>query len=166
MDAAYPLLVVGSSEEHLQVINLAEPTKAFQASLPIIDTLSQSANVVIGTKQYELSPLKMQTRVVACFPSGDGYAVGGIGGRVAIQWTLPDKMKPNNYMFRCHRDDTRAGHTIVYAVNCIKFHPTHTGSFLTGGSDGTMSIWDRDAKARIKCEYSVRGRGRNGWLMK
>ena len=33
MDAAYPLLVVGSSEEHLQVINLAEPTKAFQASL-------------------------------------------------------------------------------------------------------------------------------------
>ena len=31
------------------------------------------------------SPLKWQTRSIACFPSGDAYAVGSIEGRVAIQ---------------------------------------------------------------------------------
>ena len=32
------------------------------------------------------SPLKWQTRVVACFPSANGFAVGSVEGRVAIQY--------------------------------------------------------------------------------
>lgn len=34
----------------------------------------------------QMSPLKRQTRVVAGFPSADGYAVASIEGRVAIQF--------------------------------------------------------------------------------
>ena len=36
--------------------------------------------------QTEKSPLKMQTRVVTCFPSGDGYALGSVEGRAAMQY--------------------------------------------------------------------------------
>ena len=33
-----------------------------------------------------VSPLKWQTRVVSCFPAANGFAVGSIEGRVAIQY--------------------------------------------------------------------------------
>jgi mRNA export factor len=41
--------------------------------------------VLIRRAQAKESPLKMQTRVITAFPSGDGYAVGSVEGRVAIQ---------------------------------------------------------------------------------
>lgn len=34
------------------------------------------------------SPLKWQTRVISCFPSGEAYAVGSVEGRVGIQYAL------------------------------------------------------------------------------
>ena len=37
-----------------------------------------------------MSPLKWQTRVISCFPSGTGFAMGSVEGRVAIQYVLPD----------------------------------------------------------------------------
>jgi hypothetical protein len=36
-----------------------------------------------------MSPLKWQTRVISCFPSGTGFAMGSVEGRVAIQYVLP-----------------------------------------------------------------------------
>ena len=33
-----------------------------------------------------MSPLKWQTRVISCFPSGTGFAMGSVEGRVAIQY--------------------------------------------------------------------------------
>lgn len=66
MDVAYPLMVVGTAERHIQIFNLADnPAVAFKTIL---------------------SPLKMQTRQISCFPDGTGYAVGSIEGRVAIQY--------------------------------------------------------------------------------
>ncbi len=32
-----------------------------------------------------MSPLKWQTRVISCFPTGTGFAMGSVEGRVAIQ---------------------------------------------------------------------------------
>jgi WD40 repeat protein len=32
-------------------------------------------------------------------------------------------------------------------VNAIHFHPKNT--FVTGGGDGVLSIWDKDAKHRL-----------------
>lgn len=35
----------------------------------------------------------------------------------------------------------------VYAVNVIRFHPS--GTFMTAGSDGNFTFWDKDEKARL-----------------
>lgn len=50
------------------------------------------------------SSLKMQTRIVTCFPAADGFAVGSVEGRVAI--TYIDE-KPSTYALIYHpqRDD-------------------------------------------------------------
>ncbi|KAI5119654.1 hypothetical protein M0805_007745 [Coniferiporia weirii] len=129
MDVVYPLMVVGTAERHIQVYNLTNPTTPYRA---------------------HLSPLKWQTRTVSCFPSADGYAVGSIEGRVAIH---------QNYTFRCHRKEQAPNvkdHTLVYAVNDIRFHPVH-GTFSTAGSDGVVSFWDGAARTRLKTFESAPG---------
>lgn len=41
-----------------------------------------------------VSPLKWQTRVISCFPSGTGFAMGSVEGRVAIQYVFPHTHLP------------------------------------------------------------------------
>ena len=85
--------------------------------------------------QTLVSPLKWQTRVVSCFPSANGFAVGSIEGRVAIQY-VEEKDSSNNFSFKCHRRDqspTSKDQSLVYAVNDISFHPVH-GTFSTCGT--------------------------------
>ncbi|KAI0784157.1 Poly(A)+ RNA export protein [Abortiporus biennis] len=130
MDVVYPLMVVGTAERHIQVYNLTNPTAPFK-------------NI--------LSPLKWQTRIVSCFPSGNGFAVGSVEGRVAIQY-VDEKDASNNFSFKCHRRDQNPNskdQSLVYAVNDISFHPVH-GTFSTCGSDGTINYWDKDARTRLK----------------
>ncbi|KAF8920244.1 WD40-repeat-containing domain protein [Mucidula mucida] len=131
-DVQYPLMVVGTAERHIQIFNLTNPTAAYK------------------TIQ---SPLKWQTRVVSCFTAStnQGFAIGSIEGRVAIQY-VEDKDSANNFSFKCHRKDTVANSKdqgMVYAVNDISFHPVH-GTFSTCGSDGTIHFWDKDARTRLK----------------
>lgn len=42
--------------------------------------------------------------------------------------------------------------TKVYAVNDIQFHPLHSATFATAGSDGSFVFWDRVARSRLR-EY-------------
>jgi mRNA export factor len=65
MDVKDKLLVVGTADRYINIINLSEPTKFYK------------------TIQ---SPLKWQTRVVSCFTDATGFAVGSIEGRCAIQY--------------------------------------------------------------------------------
>lgn len=65
MDVAQQLLVVGTAERHIAIINLNNPTTIYKSMQ---------------------SPLKWQTRVVSCFNTGNGFAVGSIEGRCAIQY--------------------------------------------------------------------------------
>ncbi|OSX57656.1 hypothetical protein POSPLADRAFT_1174191 [Postia placenta MAD-698-R-SB12] len=130
LDVVYPLMVVGTAERHIQIFNLSNPTTAFKTMA---------------------SPLKWQTRVVSCFPAADGFAVGSVEGRVAIQY-VDDKNSSNNFSFKCHRRDqspTQKDQSLVYAVNDISFHPVH-GTFSTCGADGTINYWDKDARTRLK----------------
>ncbi|KAH8112004.1 WD40 repeat-like protein [Phellopilus nigrolimitatus] len=130
MDVVYPLMVVGTAERHIQIYNLTNPSTAYRT---------------------QMSPLKFQTRVVACFPSADGYAVGSIEGRVAIQY-VEEKQANQNFSFKCHRKEQAPNakdQTLVYSVNDITFHPVH-GTFSTSGSDGTVNFWDKDARTRLK----------------
>eukprot|EP01111_Echinosteliopsis_oligospora_P009871 TRINITY_DN2976_c0_g1_i2.p1 TRINITY_DN2976_c0_g1~~TRINITY_DN2976_c0_g1_i2.p1 ORF type:complete len:346 (-),score=98.43 TRINITY_DN2976_c0_g1_i2:218-1255(-) len=122
MDIQYPLAVVATAEKQILIFNLNSP----QAPYKTIPT-----------------PLKHQTRVVSCFPSKTGFAVGSIEGRVALQH-VDDSLQGDNFTFKCHRENTD-----LYAVNSIVFHPTY-GTFATAGSDGTYNYWDKDSKQRLK----------------
>ncbi|KAH0613195.1 uncharacterized protein H6S33_009575 [Morchella sextelata] len=134
LDVCQGLLVTGTADRHINVINLASPTTIFK------------------TIQ---SPLKWQTRVVSCFPDATGFAVGSIEGRCAIQY-VEDKNANMNFSFKCHRETPSSGIANVYSVNDISFHPTF-GTFSTAGSDGTFHFWDKDAKHRLKGFPSVNG---------
>ena len=65
MDVRDNLLVIGTADRYINVVNLKEPTKFYK-------TLQ--------------SPLKWQTRVVSCFTDSQGFAIGSIEGRCAIQY--------------------------------------------------------------------------------
>lgn len=122
MDVAGSLLAVATAERHVVMINLTQPTSIFKTSP---------------------SPLKWQTRSIACMPTGVGYAIGSIEGRVGIQY-IEEKKPGDNFAFKCHRNENNA-----YSVNCISFHPVH-GTLSTAGSDGSFQIWDKDSKQRLK----------------
>lgn len=136
MDLSQKLLVVGCADRHLVVIDLNNPQQIFKSSL---------------------SPLKWQTRVVSCYPQGNGFAVGSIEGRCAFQYIDETEQSKFGFSFRCHRKtpnnstpalrSTTDSH--IYAVNSIAFHPIH-GTFSTAGSDGTFCYWDKDARQRLK----------------
>lgn len=130
------LMVVATAERHICVVNLSNPAQIFKQSP---------------------SPLKYQTRVVSCFIKANGYAVGSVEGRCAIQY-VEDKDAASNFSFKCHRntDNAPANSSNVYAVNDISFHPVH-GTCSTAGSDGTFHFWDKDSKHRLKGFSSVGG---------
>ncbi|KAI9018111.1 WD40-repeat-containing domain protein [Phycomyces nitens] len=130
MDVNGTLLVAGCAEKHFPVIDLSNPTVIFKQNV---------------------SPLKWQTRCVACFTHGKGYAIGSIEGRVGIQY-IEEREQSKNFSFRCHRDEQKN----VFSVNAISFHPVH-GTFSTAGSDGTVSFWDKDTKQRLKLFSNING---------
>ena len=126
LDVRDKLLVIGTADRWVDVVNLNEPGKFYK------------------TMQ---SPLKWQTRCVSTFTDSTGYAVGSIEGRCAIQY-IEEKDSNNSFSFKCHR---KAGkdNADVFSVNAISFHPVH-GTFSTAGSDGSFHFWDKDAKHRLK----------------
>lgn len=139
MDVKNKLLVIATADRYINVVNLNEPTKFYK-------TLQ--------------SPLKYQTRVVSCFTDANGFAVGSIEGRCAIQY-VEEKDANLNFAFKCHRETpntTGPNRDVsnVFAVNAISFHPQH-GTFSTAGSDGTFHFWDKDAKHRLKGYPAVGG---------
>ncbi|KAJ5343810.1 hypothetical protein N7541_008514 [Penicillium brevicompactum] len=136
MDVKDKLLVVGTADRYINIINLDQPTKFYK------------------TMQ---SPLKWQTRVVSCFADASGFAVGSVEGRCAIQY-VEEKDSASNFSFKCHRETPTGQRDVcnIYSVNSITFHPIH-GTFSTAGSDGTFHFWDKDAKHRLKGYPAVGG---------
>ncbi|KAI1778595.1 WD40 repeat-like protein [Hypoxylon cercidicola] len=134
MDVRNSLLVIGTADRYINVVNLQDPLKFYK-------TLQ--------------SPLKWQTRVVSCFTDATGFAIGSIEGRCAIQY-VEDKDSGSNFSFKCHRETPQGATTQVFSVNDISFHPQH-GTFSTAGSDGTFHFWDKDAKHRLKGYPQVGG---------
>ncbi|CAH8252465.1 unnamed protein product [Arabidopsis lyrata] len=116
------LMVVGTGDRNLLVFDLKKPQMEF--------------------KRIE-SSLKDQTRCLAAFPDQKGFLVGSIGGSVGVHH-IDDAQVSKNYTFKCHR----VGNTIC-SVNSLNFHPIH-GTFISTGSDGTFSFWDKDSKTRLK----------------
>lgn len=99
-------------------------------------------------EQRRESSLKHQTRDISAMIDGRGYVLSSIEGRVAVEFfdTAPEVQK-KKYAFKCHRQAIEGVQT-VYPVNAIAFHPKH-GTFLSGGCDGIVNIWDGVNKKRI-----------------
>lgn len=139
MDLLQKLLVVGCAERHLAIIDLTNPQQIFKSMM---------------------SPLKFQTRSVACYPQGNGFAIASIEARCAIQYVDEAEQLKSGFSFRCHRKSptgtnvTRTStvgnsDTQLFTVNALSFHPIY-GTFSTAGSDGTFTYWDKDVKQRLK----------------
>ncbi|KAG6853599.1 hypothetical protein C0991_002922 [Blastosporella zonata] len=131
-DLQFPLMVVGTAGQGIQIYdinNLKTPYKTIE------------------------SPLHAQTRVVKCFRPA-GFAIGSVEGRVGIEHA-EDKDRGANFTFKCHRRDVAPNSNVkehistVFPVNDISFHPVHE-TMSTAGSDGTISIWDKDSRSRLK----------------
>ena len=146
MSCEKDFLVVGLSELKIAYFNLAKlQSKIFKPEL-IFN-----------------SHLKYQTRKVAAFPDGKGFAEGSIEGRVAIKnirdlnnppsisesgTTLgKDELGKDDFAFRCHRN-IKSAPVLVYSVNDIAFNQVY-GTFCTVGSDGIYSIWDKMKRSRL-----------------
>ncbi|AQZ10852.1 GLE2 (YER107C) [Zygosaccharomyces parabailii] len=134
LDSKQRLLVVGTAERHIAIIDLGNPTSIFKTTQ---------------------SPLKWQTRVVACYNEGDGYAIGSIEGRCAIRYVDDEQQRKSGFSFKCHRQtgSNRApgtqGQSLVYSVNSITFHPIY-GTFVTAGGDGSFHFWDKNQRHRLR----------------
>ncbi|ROT39420.1 mitotic checkpoint protein BUB3 [Sodiomyces alkalinus F11] len=105
--------------------------------------------------QQRESSLKFLTRAVSCMPNDAGYATSSIEGRVAVEWFEDSaESQARKYAFKCHRqaapaDENGGGGDIVYPVNSLVFHPVY-GTFASAGGDGTVALWDAEAKRRMK----------------
>lgn len=130
MDTAKNLLVVGTAERHICIIDLNNPGTIFRQSV---------------------SPLKWQTRVIACHPNGEGFSVGSIEGRCGIQYVDTAMNNSNSFSFKCHRKPVTSPRTevLVYALNSMCYHPGY-GTLCTAGADGGINYWDTESKHRLK----------------
>ena len=109
--------------------------------------------------QRRESALKFMTRSVAAMPNDLGFACSSIEGRVAVEWFDPSpEAQSKKYAFKCHRVGEKQPNPetgveesidVVYPVHSLTFHPTH-GTFLSGGGDGIVALWDAVAKRRIR----------------
>jgi cell cycle arrest protein BUB3 len=119
--------------------------------LNAIKALFASGGTELKPWQQRESSLRYLTRAVACMPNDAGYATSSIEGRVAVEWfeDTPES-QARKYAFKCHRQPAPEGDgDIVYPVNALAFHAVH-GTFASGGGDGTVALWDAEAKRRLK----------------
>ncbi|KOS22792.1 Mitotic checkpoint protein [Escovopsis weberi] len=116
-----------------------------------ITALFASGGTELKPWQQRESSLRYLTRAVSCMPNDAGYATSSIEGRVAVEWFEDTaESQARKYAFKCHRQAAPDGDgDIVYPVNSLAFHPVH-GTFASGGGDGTVALWDAEAKRRLK----------------
>lgn len=135
MDSKRGVLVTGTADKQVQVFDLS---KGLQK---IADFKSQ---------------LSFQTRSISIFSDGAGFVMGCIEGRAAVEYfseiskkSTPKTKQDPNFMFKCHREkkSDKDPSATIYSVNAISFHQMNT--FCTGGSDGIICFWDKDAKTRL-----------------
>lgn len=125
---APPLLVVATQGRHIALYDLRSPSEPMQE---------------------RESSVKSQTRTVVQMPSAEGFALGSVDGRAAIEYVDPsEEAQSKRYAFKPHRTSV-GGVDMAFPVNAICFHPSYTSSFATGGADGIVHVWDGAKKKKI-----------------
>ncbi|XP_022973311.1 mitotic checkpoint protein BUB3.3 [Cucurbita maxima] len=94
------------------------------------------------------SCMKVPVACVSSVPYTEGFAVGSVDGRVALEIACLDQADDIRYIFWCHpKSKGRRKH--LESVNDIGFNPIHPGAFATGDNAGFVSVWDFQSKRRI-----------------
>lgn len=133
MDAKQNALVIGCADKMIHIYDLS------------------AGNAMTAYK----SPLTYQMRTISVFSNCQGFAVGCIEGRVALDYFsemqaiasvrnagTPKPASLKSFVFKCHRHDQD-----IYAVNALDFYKNN--SLVTAGSDGTFNTWDIENKQRL-----------------
>ncbi|KAL2024037.1 hypothetical protein VTK56DRAFT_272 [Thermocarpiscus australiensis] len=140
-------VVVAMTARLVHIYDLPSLASALSSSSP------DSSPPSIQPWQQRESSLKFLTRAVACMPNDAGYATSSIEGRVAVEWFEDSaESQARKYAFKCHRQaapEAEGGGDVVYPVNALAFHPVY-GTFASGGGDGTVALWDAEAKRRMR----------------
>ncbi|KAG9151952.1 hypothetical protein Leryth_002214 [Lithospermum erythrorhizon] len=101
-----------------------------------------------GSVQSRESNRNFRIKCVRPICGAEGFVVGSVDGRVALEYFNQSNLNSDGYTFRCHprRIDKKYHHA---AVNDIVFNPYIHGTFVTGDNDGYVSIWDALSKKRL-----------------
>lgn len=108
--------------------------------------------------QTRTSGLKYQITALRNFPSGEGYVLSSLDGRVSVEYydELPE-VQQLKFAFKCHRHkDKLKGTDSVYPVTTLRFH-SQTNTLFTGGADGHVCLWDWQRRKRTKQFVAVDG---------
>lgn len=115
MDVTYPFLAVATSDRHILLFDLNNPTKPYRETF---------------------SMLKWQTRSICTTANPEYcYVVGNLEGRAALSFPETKNLS-KCFTFKCHRPND-----VPQSVNSVKFHPTIPGIVATAGSNNTFSFW-------------------------
>lgn len=134
-------LVVATSGRHIEICDIRSLGTTTSTTIP-------NTNTAVPGHTSRESSLKFQTRCVRCFPTGDGYAISSVEGRVGIDYFDPsENIQAKKYAFKCHRK-AEMGKDVVYPVNSIAYNNVY-GTFVTGGCDGVVNFWDGSNKKRL-----------------
>lgn len=123
MDASNHKVMVGCSDKTINVLDV----RKFDAPV------------------YAREPLKYQLRSLKCFADASGFVCGSVEGRVAWEYLEPS-LASKKFAFKCHRQDVN-GSQVIHPVHALAFHPK--GTFVTGGGDGYVCMWDGTTKKRL-----------------
>lgn len=145
---AHPRLVVGMAGRAIHVFDLQKWRTLIDANENAND--GSDDDTAWKAEQRRESSLKYMLRDLRCMPSGLGFALSSVEGRIAVEFFDASSTDPSmqKYAFKCHRQ-AEDGTDTVYPVNAIAFHPVH-GTFTSIGGDATWAIWDPTAKKRIR----------------
>lgn len=163
------ILVASGFDGRLQFIDSRKRTPILSRKLSnkifCTDTTSEYLTIGMSERRIEIydhrnwnqpyqvreSGLKYQIKDLKNFPTGDGFAISSIDGRVAMEYFDPsEEAQSKKFAFKCHRFSDKQSRTdLVYPINSMVFNKGNNTLF-TAGSDGYLCLWNWQKRKRIK----------------
>ncbi|KNC49572.1 WD40 repeat-containing protein [Thecamonas trahens ATCC 50062] len=131
-------------------VAIAESLIAMDARWPFIVAATDQRTYIYDMRNMSdvvcASPgIRNKPSELAISSNTDGYIIGSIGGRCAVEPMSQDN-RSAAFSFKCHRNRS-AGQ--FYAITDIAFDPSYP-TFTTAGSDGSMHIWCHRSRQRLR----------------
>ena len=160
------LILSGSWDKTIKGWNINDSHEAFSATVTDkIYTMAAAEHfLAVGTADkivsvYDIRKMSQpfcvrnsifinHIRNITWIKNNEGYAAASSEGRVSVEFVTSSKKA---FSFKCHRvasTENELPITLIYPINTLAVHSKY-GSLATGGSDGTVCLWDIESKKRI-----------------